>query len=367
MPSWPTNIGVPGVGNSTWEATNFNRLLWEIIVAKVQLRLGDMFDGPSDMVVLPCSTAGTITSFVREKLAHFRIPFPEPKMELGDVRVMPFEGGENIAQYVAYAASVKSNSSSKVAIQKIGRQLGEFTNDDRASVRFVSAPLLGAGAGQLESELVVRSLGQAFKDFAHPDATLLISVLNEKAFTKIKDSLNERPQSSQRMEQSSVPSEERPPRVFISYTHSSPQHMKWVEGIGAFLRENGIDARLDVWHLRRGMDLPQFMTNELALADRVLIVSDEKYAEKADGRVGGVGWETMIVQGDMAQLRPENTKYLVLVRSRQVEEGLPRFLKTKFVIHWPDSTADAQCRPLLLRELFDHVVVPPLGKRPVLV
>jgi hypothetical protein len=53
------------------------------------------------------------------------------------------------------------------------------------------------------------------------------------------------------------------------------------------------------------MDLPQFISNELTLADRVVLVSDEKYAEKADGRVGGVGWETMIVQGDIARLAPK--------------------------------------------------------------
>jgi len=56
-------------------------------MSTVQLRLGDMFDGPSDLIVLPCSTAGTITSFVREKLVNYRIPYPRPGLILGDVRV----------------------------------------------------------------------------------------------------------------------------------------------------------------------------------------------------------------------------------------------------------------------------------------
>jgi hypothetical protein len=34
------------------------------------------------------------------------------------------------------------------------------------------------------------------------------------------------------------------PRVFISYCHTSPEHEKWVESLGTFLRENGIDR---VW------------------------------------------------------------------------------------------------------------------------
>jgi hypothetical protein len=133
---------------------------------------------------------------------------------------------------------------------------------------------------------------------------------------------------------------ERPPRVFVSYSHSSPEHEEWVTTLGEFLRENGVDARLDAWHLRRGVDLAQFMTNELTLADRVVLVSDEKCAEKADGRVGGVGWETMIVQGDIARLSPESTKYLVVVRSQKVDDGLPQYLKTNFVIHWPDAVRE---------------------------
>jgi hypothetical protein len=110
-------------------------------VATIQLKLGDMFDGPSDLIVLPCSTAGTITSFVRERLIHHRIPYPNPGMKLGDVVVLPFEGGENIAQFVAYAASVEEQSSTREAIKRIGKQLG--TTRERPTIRRVSAPELG--------------------------------------------------------------------------------------------------------------------------------------------------------------------------------------------------------------------------------
>ena len=96
----------------------------ETSMAIVELKLGDMFDGPSDLIVLPCSTGGTITQFVRQRLIHHRIPYPKPGMELGDVSVMPFQGGENIAQFVAFAASVKGTSSSMDAIRRIGEQLG---------------------------------------------------------------------------------------------------------------------------------------------------------------------------------------------------------------------------------------------------
>ena len=328
-------------------------------MATVQLKLGDMFDGPSDLIVLPCSTAGTITSFVRQRLIHHSIPYPQPGLELGDVSVIPFEGGENIAQYVAYAASVESNSSSENAIRRIGQQLGAATTE-RPTIRLVSSPLLGAGAGGLQSEVVVDALSSGFKSTAHRDARLVIHVLHEDVFERLSPRSRYKPQIER--------TEERPEkaiRVFISYCRTSPEHEEWVERLGTFLRENGIDARLDLWHLRRGMDLPQFMTNELVLAERVILVSDERYAEKADGRVGGVGWETMIVQGDMAKQPPDSTKYLVVVRSKNIEDGLPQYLKTKFVVHWPDSSFDDRNQQTLLRELYNYVKIPPLGRKPV--
>jgi hypothetical protein len=282
-------------------------------------------------------------------------------MKLGDVSVMPFEGGENIAQYVAFAASVEFNWTTTDAIFHIGEELGNATKT-HSSIRKVSAPLLGAGAGGLQSEKVVDALTEGFKSTAHRDALLLIHVLHQSVFDRLTTDRTERRKTTQPIEQPCSPT-----RVFISYCHTSEEHERWVERLGTFLRENGVDARLDVWNLRHGMDLPQFMTNELALANRVILVSDERYAEKADGRVGGVGWETMIVQGDMAQQPPDSTKYIVIVRSAEVEDGLPRYLKTKFVIHWPDNASDTKKKDILLREIYNVVKIPPLGPRPVFI
>lgn len=333
-------------------------------MSRIELRLGDVFDGPSDLIVLPCSTTGSVTQFVRQKLVHFSIPYPHDQMRLGEVRVSPFEGGESIAQFVAYAASVEASSSSSEAIYRIGVQLGEQTMKTD-SIRRVAVPLLGAGAGGLASETVVSSLRDGFRSSCHKDASLVISILHQSVFDRLQFTLSDERQLKHATRDLSSP--DKPPRVFISYSHTSPQHRTWVQGLGTFLRQNGVDARLDLWHLRRGMDLPQFMTNELTLADRVVIVSDERYAQKADGRVGGVGWETMIVQGDISRLPPESTKYLVIVRSTHVDDGLPVYLKTKFVIHWPVENTDVEeeNRMLLLREVFDFIPVPPLGPRPL--
>lgn len=97
------------------------------VAANVKLKLGNLFDGPSDLIVVPCSTAGTVTGFVARSLAQYTIPHPRVGMTLGEVEIMPFKGAENIAQFVAFAASVQRMTSSPDALATIGREIGKFT------------------------------------------------------------------------------------------------------------------------------------------------------------------------------------------------------------------------------------------------
>ena len=62
----------------------------------VKLRMGDLFDGPADLIILPCSTGGNITRFVANRLLQYTIPFPKNGMKLGEVEIMPFTGAESI-------------------------------------------------------------------------------------------------------------------------------------------------------------------------------------------------------------------------------------------------------------------------------
>ncbi len=326
------------------------------MAAVVELRLGDLFDGPSDVVVLPCSTVGTITPFVANRLLEYAIPIPRSGMGLGEVDIAPLTGGENIAQFVAFAASVGGGSSSSPnAIKSIGAALGSFTRE-QSSARAISAPLLGAGAGGLRSETVVQSLSGGFQDNAVDDASLVIHVLHRSVFDRLRGGVasvtEERPQT--------------PQRVFISYSGTSERHSRWVAELATFLRQNGVDARLDLWHLRKGMDLPQWMANELDLAERVIIISDSRYTDRADKRSGGVGWETMLIQGDISQLPPDTRKYIVIVRETEFNKGVPRYLKTRFAIHWSDDADEGRLRKELLQELYEIELAPPIGRPPSL-
>lgn len=314
----------------------------------VKLRIGNLFDGPADLIVLPCSTSGTITGFVAHALARHSMPHPKVGMKLGEVEIIPFEGGEHIAQYVAFAASVRANTSSAKAIEAIGRAVGEFTATD-GSVRRVSAPLLGAGAGGLPSEVVVAALRTGFTSSATTDALLKVYVLHREEYERLRCN---RPRIQGKHKELV--------RVFISHTSNTSEAEEWVKALCLHLIDQGVQARLDKFHLRRGMDLPQWMCNELALANKVVVVCDEAYKQKADGRIGGVGWETMIIQGDLAKLPPDSTKYQVVVRATEIRNGLPMYLSTKYAFHAPTASVDSAFRDELVRELLDLPTDPAL-------
>jgi hypothetical protein len=58
---------------------------------------------------------------------------------------------------------------------------------------------------------------------------------------------------------------------------------------GKTARDRRIISTQARFHLRRGMDLPQWICNELALAKKVMVVFDKAYKQKAEGTLGGVG------------------------------------------------------------------------------
>ncbi|WP_254061202.1 toll/interleukin-1 receptor domain-containing protein [Bacillus velezensis] len=86
------------------------------------------------------------------------------------------------------------------------------------------------------------------------------------------------------------------PKVFISYSWSSDAHKQWVlELAKRLVAEAGVEVILDRWHLKIGYDRYKFMEDSIRKADKVIVICDKTYCEKANNRVGGVGSETMIL------------------------------------------------------------------------
>ena len=63
-----------------------------------------------------------------------------------------------------------------------------------------------------------------------------------------------------------------PPKIFISYSHDSPEHKQWVAELASRLRHDGVDVILDQWDLSLGVDVTKFMEDNLSQSDRVLLI-----------------------------------------------------------------------------------------------
>lgn len=153
--------------------------------SSVLLQLGDMLAERSDLVVFPCSTSGTIASFVESAVRRYRLPRPPVRAELGDFIPVNSPLTFEIARHLAYAVSVHNNDSSEEAIERIGRKLAAFSSRD-PSIRTIRVPLLGAGAGGLAPEVAASSLRRGFQSAPETFATLYIHVLDSDILDHIR-------------------------------------------------------------------------------------------------------------------------------------------------------------------------------------
>lgn len=125
------------------------------------------------------------------------------------------------------------------------------------------------------------------------------------------------------------------PKAFISYSHDSQDHKKWVLDLAIRLRNNGVDAIIDQWELRPGDDLPHFMETYLSTSDYVVMVCTDKYVQKANSGIGGVGYEKMIVTAELLSSIDSN-KVVPIIRQYGTR-NVPNFLKTKLFIDFSND------------------------------
>lgn len=89
------------------------------------------------------------------------------------------------------------------------------------------------------------------------------------------------------------------PNVFISYSHDSEDYKDWVRSFSDRLTSEGIKTTLDQYDLTLGDMNPLFMEKGIAESDYVIMLITEQYAKKANARIGGAGYETNIVTGEI--------------------------------------------------------------------
>ncbi len=163
--------------------------------------------------------------------------------------------------------------------------------------------------------------------------------------------------------------EQKGPRVFISYSWTSPDHelriIKWAERLVG----DGVNVVLDKWDLKEGHDKYVFMEQMVAAPDvsKVLIFSDSAYAKKANERKGGVGTEAQIISAEVyARVRQEKFIPVVVEFGSDGRPCLPAYLASRIFIDFSTPEKFHENYEQLLRAIFDKPLFrkPELGQPP---
>lgn len=160
------------------------------------------------------------------------------------------------------------------------------------------------------------------------------------------------------------------PSALISYSWDSEEHKVWVRGIAQRLRRNGVDVKLDQWHVKPGQSLTQFMEREIVECDHVIIICTPNYYEKSLSRKGGVGYEQQIISGHIASGVPRE-KFIPVVREGNFEPGnncsIPPHFSGIFAVDMRNQDSIDGSIELLLRSIFNEPLhaIPETGERPI--
>jgi hypothetical protein len=159
------------------------------------------------------------------------------------------------------------------------------------------------------------------------------------------------------------------PKVFISYSWSSPQHQALVKDWAERLVADGIDVVLDLYDLKEGHDKYAFMERMVTdeSVSHVLVVCDSRYTQKADARKAGVGTESQIISSEVYE-KVKQSKFIPIV-SEFGSDGspcLPAFLKTRIWIDFSSPEAVNENWEQMIRLLYGKPFheKPKLGKPP---
>jgi hypothetical protein len=159
------------------------------------------------------------------------------------------------------------------------------------------------------------------------------------------------------------------PKIFVSYSWTSPSHEEWVINLAERLVSDGVDVIIDKWTLKEGQDKYHFMESMVKSDDikKVLLILDKKYAEKAELRSGGVGTETQIISPSVyANIAQQKFIPLVTEKNDAGIAYVPTYLEGRIYIDFSEDERFEESYENLLRNIFERPAYskPKIGKAP---
>lgn len=153
-------------------------------------------------------------------------------------------------------------------------------------------------------------------------------------------------------------------KAFISYAWDSEEHNEWVLKLASDLRRHGVDVILDQWDARLGNDLSFFMEQGLTASHFVLCVCNDKYIQKANGGIGGAGYEKRILAAEM--MNDSNKRFIIpIIKGNSQTNKLPTFLSGLKYVDFDNGMYFNNYQELIER-IYDEDAKkkPPLGCNP---
>ena len=112
-----------------------------------------------------------------------------------------------------------------------------------------------------------------------------------------------------------MPTEPQPPKVFISYSHDSRDHMDRILALSDQLRAGGIDCEIDQYPESPPKGWPRWCEKQTRESEFVLVACTETYlrrfnGDETPGEGRGVTWEGYVITQELYDSQGTNTKFI---------------------------------------------------------
>ena len=123
------------------------------------------------------------------------------------------------------------------------------------------------------------------------------------------------------------------PRVFISYSHDSPEHKDRILALSDRLRREGVDCSIDQYEQSPAEGWPRWCERQVEQSDFVLVACTATYlrrfrGEEASGKGLGGTWEGHIITQELYNAQSKNAKFIPIMFSAEGAQFIPLLLQS---------------------------------------
>jgi hypothetical protein len=133
-------------------------------------------------------------------------------------------------------------------------------------------------------------------------------------------------------------------KIFISYAWGSINKKDLTE-LKNMLIENDFEVIIDIDRVEVGDELNEFMEKSLNESDFVILLCTPNYKDRADKRIGGVGYETNI----LSEYKKKRTKKIIpIICEGNIDVSQPVYLGSVYCLNFIDKEVEIKYNELLV-------------------